>query len=155
MDNRPLIPTNVPQDPFSFRVFSEVTSIHLMSHTLLERSLPRGLKAAHFNVLNYCVRMGDNCTPVQLAKAFNVTKGAMTNTLTRLESRGFIRIESDPLDGRSKRVFLTHAGREMRRIALQDVSHAFEPIVKGLSTKEYAEALPLLEKIHAALSQFV
>ncbi|MFT5283071.1 MAG: hypothetical protein ACI94Z_001906, partial [Yoonia sp.] len=36
-----------------------------------------------FKVLNHLVRLGDGITPAEFAKAFNVTKAAMTNTINR------------------------------------------------------------------------
>jgi DNA-binding MarR family transcriptional regulator len=36
--------------------------------------------ASQFKVLNHLVRLGDGTTPAKLAKAFQITKGAMTNT---------------------------------------------------------------------------
>ncbi|HNK68572.1 MAG TPA: helix-turn-helix domain-containing protein, partial [Flavobacteriales bacterium] len=45
----------------------------------------KGMELSHFSVLNHLARTGEERTPAQLARAFHVTRGAMTNTLTKLE----------------------------------------------------------------------
>ena len=79
------------------------------------------MKVSQFAVLNHCVRLGDGRTPAQLASAFQVTRGAMTNTLQRLEAKGHIGLRPTPGDGRSKEVYLTAAGRAAREQAVQAV----------------------------------
>ena len=39
-------------------------------------------------VLNHFARLGGEKTPAQLARVFHVTKGAMTNTVGRLDAAG-------------------------------------------------------------------
>ncbi|NJM31551.1 MAG: MarR family transcriptional regulator [Rhizobiales bacterium] len=100
-----------PNDPLAFVFFNEVAIVEQLARTRFERLLPDKLKLPHFAVLNHLVRLGDGRTPLQIARAFEVTKAAMTNTLGRLETRKFIRVEPDPEDGRSKRIFLTGRGK--------------------------------------------
>ena len=76
-------------DPPVFRLFNEIGIISQLSGTILARVLPHGLSMAQFGVLNNFVRLGGERTPAGLAEAFQVTRGAMTNTLTRLEAQGF------------------------------------------------------------------
>jgi DNA-binding MarR family transcriptional regulator len=92
--------------------------IEQLARNRFERAQADGLRLPHFTVLNHLVRLGDGRTPGQLARAFQLTKATMTNTLQRLEARGFIRVEADPEDGRGKRVFLTEAGRARRQAAV-------------------------------------
>jgi DNA-binding MarR family transcriptional regulator len=75
----------------------------------------------------------------------------MTNTLHRLEARGFIRVEGDPKDGRGKRVFLTDAGRAMRERAIAAVGPQMAAIGGVLSEAEIAEILPHLRRLRAHL----
>ena len=75
------------KDPISFRFFTEIGIIEQLARNRLERGLPDGLKISQFSVLNHLVRLGGEWSPARLARAFQVTKGAMTNTLQRLEKR--------------------------------------------------------------------
>ena len=47
----------------------------------LTRVLPKGMEISHFSVLNNLAWHDGEKTPAQLAETFNVTRGAMTNTL--------------------------------------------------------------------------
>jgi DNA-binding MarR family transcriptional regulator len=115
--------------------------------------LPHGLTRAQFTVLNHCVRMGDNKTPAQLADILQVTRGTMTSTLARLEEKGFIRVEPDEVDGRSKRVLLTRKGRAAReesiRAALPLLSEARVAIPRDMVER----MLPHIEVIRAWFDQ--
>jgi DNA-binding MarR family transcriptional regulator len=63
-----------------------------LARNRISKVLPKGMELSHFSVLNHLARLGDERTPAQLAKAFHVTRGAMTNTLARLEWAGHIHI---------------------------------------------------------------
>ena len=93
-------------DPVVFTFFNEIGIIDQLAQNLLEHALPDGLKMSHFVVLNHFARLGGARSPQDLARAIQVTKGAMTNTLKRLKTRGLVEIQPDPDDGRAKRVTL-------------------------------------------------
>ena len=50
------------------------------------------MEVSHFSVLNHLARINDERSPAQLAKSFHVTRGAMTNTLRKLELAGYVHI---------------------------------------------------------------
>ncbi|MEQ1783915.1 MAG: helix-turn-helix domain-containing protein, partial [Hyphomonadaceae bacterium] len=87
-----------------FRLFTEIGIINQLSSNRLERELPDGMSLAQFGVLNHFVRLGGQWAPTRLARAFQVTKGAMTNTLQRLEAQGLVKVVPDPKDARAKLV---------------------------------------------------
>ncbi|MBL4614470.1 MAG: MarR family transcriptional regulator [Magnetovibrio sp.] len=141
-------PTN---DPPAFRLFTEIGIIEQLARNRLERGLPDGLKMAQFGVLNHLVRLGGQWSPARLASAFQVTKGAMTNTLQRLEKRELVLVEADPDDGRAKLVSLTEAGREMRARCVQSVGPLFSELSRELTDQDIAAALPILERLRKYL----
>ena len=138
-------------DPITFRLLTEIGIIEQLARNRLERGMPGGLKVSQFGVLNHLVRLGDAWSPVRLANAFQVTKGAMTNTLQRLEKRGLISIEADPNDGRGKLVSITKTGRGMRTRCVESVGPLLSDLAKELSDKDFAAALPVLEKVRKYL----
>ena len=138
-------------DPPAFQLLNEIAIIEQLARNTLERALPDGLRQPHFAVLNHLMRLGDGKSPGALARAFQTAKAAMTNTLQRLESRGLIRLESDPRDRRGKRVFLTDAGREMRERAIMAVRPHLAAIDEVLSEEETTEMLKPLRKLRAHL----
>jgi DNA-binding MarR family transcriptional regulator len=131
----------------TFRLFREIGIISQLSESRLQAVLPHGLTAAQFSLLDHCVRLGDGWPPARLAAAFQVTRGTMTNTLQKLEVKGFIRIGPDPVDGRAKRVFLTERGREAREEGLAVLAPELTLIGQVLGSRQIAALLPALEKL--------
>jgi DNA-binding MarR family transcriptional regulator len=148
----------VSNDPIPFRFFNEIGIIEHLSRTAFERALPDGLSAAGFGVLNHFVRLGLRASnPARLARAFQVTKGAMTNTLQRLELLGYVAIDPDPSDGRGKVVRLTPQGRAAgggrgrgggpRRV----VAPLYDALKQHVSEDELAAVLPVLTRVRQIL----
>lgn len=140
-------------DPDLFTFFNEVGIINQLASTQLERALPDGLKLAHFSVLNHFARLGGERTPVDLARAFQVTKGAMTNTLQKLEARGLVTIRTNPDDGRSKLVVMTDEGRRVRNEAIAALEPMFKDLGTRLPLKDMARALPVLAEVRQVLDE--
>ncbi len=139
------------EDPPIFRLLTEAGIIEQLARNQLERSLPDGLKMSQFGVLNHLVRLGGDWSPVRLANAFQVTKGAMTNTIQRLEKRGLVKVAADPEDGRGKLVSITEKGRAMRARCVKCVSPLIADLSAELSEKELGMALPVLGKVRRYL----
>ncbi|MCU0730934.1 MAG: MarR family transcriptional regulator [Hyphomonas sp.] len=130
-----------------FRLFNEIGIIAQLSASRFQRVLPHGLTVAQFSLLNHCVRLGDGWTPARLAAAFQVTRGTMTNTLQKLEAKGFIRIEADAEDARSKRVYLKSTGRAARDLALKELAPELAGLPEGFPPELAASILPALEQL--------
>ncbi len=139
------------RDRTFFKVFNEIGIINQLGSTAFEKSLPDGLKISQFSVLNHFVRLGDGSTPLQLATAFQVTKGAMTNTLKRLVARELIKIRPDPEDGRCKRVFITKQGRIIREHCIQRISPIVDILTQTFTEDDFKAALPFLKKLRNVL----
>jgi DNA-binding MarR family transcriptional regulator len=113
--------------------------------------LPDGLRASHFVVLNHLVRLGDGRSLARIARAVQVERPAMTNTIQKLEARGLVRTVPDPRDGRGKLVYLTEAGRAAREAGVAAAAGAIGPVAAGLTPAELEAALPTLRRLRAAL----
>ncbi len=128
----------------AFAVFNEIGIIAQLGRTLFEARLPDGILLGHFSVLNHLVRVRDGQTPLTLARAFEVPKTTMTHTLAVVERRGWVEMRPNPRDGRSKRVWLTEAGRTFRDAAVTDLAPDLAQIVAGVPEAEMAVLLPRL-----------
>jgi DNA-binding MarR family transcriptional regulator len=140
-------------DPAVFDFFNEIGIIGQLSQNALERALPGGLKMSHFVVLNHFARLGGARSPQDLARALQVTKGAMTNTLKRLEARGLVEVRPDPDDGRGKRVTLTDAGSKVRNEAIQAIAPSLQAVGERFTQERLKEALPLLREVRQYLDK--
>ena len=141
------------RDATLFKLFNEIGIIDQLASTQLERHLPDGLKVSHFGVLNHFVRLGGERTPAELASAFQVTKGAMTNTLSKLEARDLVRIRTNPDDGRSKLVTITAKGARARAEAVKAVMPLFAELLRQMPQEKIEAVLPVLQDLRATLDQ--
>jgi len=133
------------------QVFTEVGIIDQLVTARLERSLPDGMSAAQFGVLTHFSRRGGAQTPVQLARAFQVTKGAMTNTLQRLDAQGFVDIVPDQSDGRQKLVTMTARGAAAYEQAIVGLRPYYAGLREAFADDEFEAALPFLRKLRTWL----
>ena len=138
-------------DPLLFRFLTEIGIIEQLARNRLERDLPDGLRTSQFAVLNHLVRLGGEWSPARLARAFQVTKGAMTNTLQRLEARGLVTVSADPRDGRGKLVSLTGSGHDMRERCVESVAPLLAALSREIPEEEVAAAIPVLERVRTYL----
>lgn len=141
-----------PVDPI-FRFFNELGIIEQLSTTHLERELPGGLTKAQFGVLNHMVRLGKQESPAELASAFQVSRPTMTNTIQKLEAKGYVEVVAHPSDGRSKIVLITEPGIAIRGEALLALAPLFEQIGSALGVKDFAGAVPFLERVRIYLDE--
>ena len=144
--------TPAPQ-PFdiAFEYFNEIGIIAQLASNQLQRSMPYGLNQSQFAVLNWFIRVDQQATPGRLASAFQVTRGAMTNTLGKLEGKGFVRIDPDPKSGRSKIVRLTPTGRKARKQAISATHPPMAAFLETFPTATLEQALPMLRSVRAFL----
>jgi len=136
-----------------FRLFTEIGIIDQLATSWFERVMPDGLRISQFTVLNHFVRLGGPHSPAALARAFQVTKGAMTNTLQRLETRGLIRIDPDPRDGRAKLVQITDNGRETHAACIAALGPAFAKLTAGLDVESLVRITTELERLRRFLDE--
>lgn len=128
-------------------LFSELFMADQLARAHVSKVLPKGMELSHFGVLNHLARMSDERTPAQLAKTFHVTRGAMTNTLTKLEWAGHVHIRPDWDDARRKFVSISPAGRAARDAALQSITPVIGEVVAALGPDRVRAVLPVLREM--------
>jgi DNA-binding MarR family transcriptional regulator len=134
-------------------VLTEIGIISQLSNAALERSLPEGMSTAQFSVLSHFMRRGGEESPAKLAAAFQVTKGAMTNTLQRLEAQGFVAVAGDEADGRKKRVSMTQAGARAYEAGLMALRPRMEGLRSAFTEAEFEAALPFLKALRVWMDE--
>ena len=145
--------TGAALDPPVFTFFNEMGIIQQLARAEFERMLPGGMHMSHFSVLNHFVRLGGVSSPARLASAFQVTRGAMTNTLGWLERNGLVAITPDPADGRAKIVRITPAGRRMRAKAVERLAVAATRLEAEFDAEDFTAQIPFLQKLRAFLDE--
>lgn len=132
-------------------LFSELLTADQLVRNRLTRALPNRMEISHFSVLNQLARAGGERTPAQLAKSFHVTRGAMTNTLSKLEVSGYIHIRPDWDDARRKLVSISPAGLQARDAALAMILPMISELVTDLGDARVRAALPVLRELRVKL----
>lgn len=144
-------PDTTPENALAVALFSEILTNEQLIRNRLSRVMPRGMEISHFAVLNHLARLGDERSPAQLAKSFHVTRGAMTNTLSKLEWAGYVHIRPDWDDARRKRVAISPAGRQARDAALTAIAPLISELVDELGAAKVRAALPVLRELRGKL----
>src|SRR6056297_3353300 len=139
------------EDPLSVALFSEMFMADQLARNRLSRALPKGMELSHFSVLNQLARSSEEKTPAQLARIFHVTRGAMTNTLNRLEWAGYVHIRPDWDDARRKRVSISPAGQRARDAAIAAITPMITEMVGELGETKVRATLPVLRELRAKL----
>jgi DNA-binding MarR family transcriptional regulator len=132
------------EPPRAFRVMNEIGIVAQLGTTLFERAMPDGMTLAQFSILNHFARLGGEKSPVELARAFQVTKGTMTSTLQRLEAHGWIVVRADPDDGRGKRIAISPSGRRARDKAIRAVEPLLAELERAMTPGRLDALLPHL-----------
>ena len=138
-------------DDMAVALFGELFMADQLARNRISKVLPKGMELSHFSVLNHLARVGDERSPAQLAKAFHVTRGAMTNTLAKLEWAGHVHIRPDWDDARRKFVAISPAGRSARDAAVQAVAPLIAEVVQALGADRVRAVLPVLREMRTRL----
>ena len=138
-------------EDLAIALFGELFMADQLARNRISKVLPKGMELSHFGVLNHLGRINEERTPAQLARSFHVTRGAMTNTLTKLEIAGHIHIRPDWDDARRKFVAISPAGRAARDAAVQSVAPLIAEVVQALGAERVRAVLPVLREMRTRL----
>ena len=138
-------------DDLAITLFGELFMADQLARNRISKALPKGMELSHFSVLNHLARIGDERTPAQLARAFHVTRGAMTNTLSRLEWAGHTHIRPDWDDARQKFVAISPSGRAARDAAVAAVVPMISDVVSELGADKVRALLPVLRELRVKM----
>ncbi len=136
----------------SVALFSEILSVEQLARQSVAKVLPKGMELSQFTVLNHLAHTNSEKTPAQLARAFHLTRGAMTNTLSKLEYAGWIHVRPDWEDARRKLVVISPAGLAARDAALQRIIPLIAGVVDTVGADKVRAALPVLRELRQRLA---
>jgi len=139
-------------NPLAVMLISEILGTDQILRTRLSKVLPKGMELSHFSVLNHLAWREVERSPAELAETFHVTRGAMTNTLNKLEWAGHIHVRPDWDDARRKMVAISPAGRRACQAALSSITPMITEVVEQLGEDKTRAALPILRELRLKLS---
>jgi DNA-binding MarR family transcriptional regulator len=122
-------------EDIAIALFGELFTADQLARNRISKVLPRGMERS----------------PAQLARAFHVTRGAMTNTLAKLEWAGHIHIRPDWDDARRKFVAISPSGRAARDAAVEAIAPLIGEVVQALGADRVRSVLPVLRELRRRL----
>jgi DNA-binding MarR family transcriptional regulator len=134
-------------------LFSEILVVDQLARSSVARVLPKGMELSHFSVLNHLVHTGGERTPAQLARTFHLTRGAMTNTLSKLEWAGWVHVRPDWEDARRKLVSVSPSGIAARDAAVEVIAPVIAQVVETVGAEKVRAVLPVLREMRVQLSK--
>jgi DNA-binding MarR family transcriptional regulator len=141
-----------PSDSIAISLLSEIIVLDQLARARLSKVLPKGMELSHFSVLNHLAHVHGERSPAELARVFNVTRGAMTNTLNKLELAGQIHIRPDWDDARRTFVSISGAGKLARDSALAAAAPVLADLVSATGPNELKSTLSVLREMRRSLS---
>ena len=132
-------------------LFGEILALDQLVRNRLAKVLPKGMELSHFSVLNQLSHTKIERTPAQIAKSFRVTRGAITNTLNKLELSGYIHVRPDWEDARRKRISISPAGMVARNNALTAVTPIIEDLARDMGEGRLKAIVPILRELRQKL----
>ncbi len=133
-------------------LFSELLTVDQLVRQKLAQVLPKGMELSHFSVLNHLSQASGERSPGQLASTFHVTRGAMTNTLTKLEWSGWVHIRPDWDDARRKMVAISPAGLSARDAAIAATAPVIADAMRSVGEDKIRATLPVLRALRGNLT---
>ena len=134
-------------------LFSELLTVDQLARHKVAQVLPKGMELSHFSVLNHLANMGDERSPGQLAATFHLTRGAMTNTLNKLEWAGWVHIRPDWDDARRKKVAISPAGIAARDAAIAAIAPVISDALESVEEDKVRATLPVLRALRQNLTR--
>ena len=135
------------ENSLAVSLFGEILALDQLVRNRLAKVLPKGMELSHFSVLNQLSHTKTERTPAQIAKSFRVTRGAITNTLNKLEFSGYIHVRPDWDDARRKMVSISPAGIVARNNALTAVTPIINELVSEMGEERLKAIVPILREL--------
>jgi DNA-binding MarR family transcriptional regulator len=132
-------------------LIEKIKCIDYIMHRRLIREMNLGEKPGHLFLLaklrSSAKRNAEGLRVSDLASAFEITASSITQMVTGLEERGYVRRSMDPDDRRAVRVFLTEEGERLADSTAASVDRVFVGLVEHLGKEKSAQLLDLLTDV--------
>lgn len=143
---------NASETSIAVSFFSEILTVEQLLRNRLGKVLPKGMELSHFSVLNHLAYTGAERTPAQLAKTFHLSRGAITNTLSKLEAAGYIHVRPDWDDARRKMVSISPSGRSATEAAIHAITPMVSEAVRTIGEDKVRTTIPVMRELRRSLT---
>jgi MarR family 2-MHQ and catechol resistance regulon transcriptional repressor len=130
---------------------THVWLVMMKAHRALQRLATRSIESSEWGLSDFAVMemlLHKGPQPVnEIGRRIELTSGAITTAVDRLESLGLVTREAHPSDRRTRIVRLTAAGKEQAAKIFAVHKAAMDMAASGLSKAERATLIELLKKL--------
>ena len=115
-----------------------------------------GISGAQGNILNYILVESQNRSVYQkdIEQEFGLRPSTTTETLKSLEKNGLIKRETDPNDGRYKKIVFTEKAEQIEAVLKSEIEESETILLQGVTKEERQEFLRIAEKMLQNLDTF-
>ena len=128
--------------------------VHMLIHVLhMHRAAAEkasediGLYRSQHMMLKYLIHLPYEPTQKQIAEALEISPAAVTVTLKKLESGGYISRKVFESDNRCRRIVLTEDGRNVLELSRKNFSELDSKMLDGFSEEELCTLKNFLERM--------
>ena len=114
------------------------------------------ISGAQGNILNYILVESQNRSVYQkdIEQEFGLRPSTATETLKSLEKNGLIKRETDPNDGRYKKIVITEKAEQIEAVLKSEIEESETILLQGVTKEERQEFLRIAEKMLQNLDTF-
>ncbi len=87
----------------------------------------------------------------ELARIFHITRGAVTNTIGKLEWAGYVHVRPDWEDARRKFVSISPSGLKARDEALEAIAPILAEAIASIDVEAVRQTLPVMRELRTRL----
>jgi len=132
-------------------LIEKLKSVDFIMHRRLLREINVGEKPPHVFLMTK-LRQASQSSPEglrisDLASSFEITASSITQMVTTLEEKGYVRRSMDSEDRRAVRVVLTEEGERLAETISVSVDRVFAGLVDYLGKDKSAELISLLSEL--------
>ncbi|MBQ8497709.1 MAG: MarR family transcriptional regulator [Clostridia bacterium] len=130
------------------RLINEISK--LFHDRIKKQSDDLGFKNGYHQILRFLVRE-DGVTQIDIVKDSHFKAPTISVTLKKMEEEGLVRRETDKIDMRQTRVYITEKGRELDRKLFAKVMECEDILAQTISEEEQAFLCDILKKMRSNL----
>lgn len=104
------------------------------------------LTAAQGHIMGFLSRQTEPPCPRDIEEAFHLSHPTVSGILSRLEQKGFLKLQTDPNDRRCKRIYIQSKGQECFQTMHQVILANEERLVQGFTPAEKEAFFKLLQR---------
>lgn len=115
-----------------------------------------GMTAAQCDVLAYLMRKGESqvCS-TDIHRDLGISKAGVSALLKKLKAKGFLILESDPVDDRQKRIRLTGEAWKLYEHMEHSMAHLVDGLYQDFTEEETETFMLLIQRMYKNLKTII